>query len=320
MTFVAHNCVNTHTVGETPLAYFVVGIIELFFLILLYAIIKRSRHLASKGVRLAANLLVIPVYQSVLEYILFVGALVCVINIFNIHPTNVYIVCVKWFLYRTVAEGLAVNLMHNGVGSRALWNSLLAGVSWGVVSSVLPTLVFVWAGFQSYAILVLILSVLLLVFYLVNWLCPRRYLHRRPAMLAYSRFYTVTVTCLIAVMLMLVYDEDGSGSCFAETALLVLDLVQPFIMFYALQDDSLYWQGLYDQDPNGINSPLLGIWDLGRETIGLVTDSIASMEKKVVKVIPFGTISLDSRYITGRSGLRQASLGSNLTNSSVSIM
>jgi len=295
MTFAAHNCVNTTTVGDTPMPYFVVGIIELFFLILLYGIIKRSRYLASKGVRLAANLLVLPIYQSILEYILFVGALVCIINIFNIHPTNVYIVCVKWFLYRTVAEGLAVNFMHNGVGSRALWNSVLAGVSWGVVSSVLPTVVFVMLGFQSYAILVIVLSVLLLVFYVVNWLCPRRYLHRRPAMEAYSRFYTVTVSCLIVVMCLLVLDGDGSSACFAEMVLLVLDLVQPFVMFYALQDDSLYWQGLYDRDPDGINSPLMGIWDLGRETIGLVTDSIATLEKKVVHVIPFGTISLDTR-------------------------
>lgn len=295
MTFEGYNCANSSKVGETPLAYFAVGIIELCFLLLLYGMIKRSRNLASRGVRLAANLLVLPIYQNVLEYILFVGALVCVINIFNIHPTNIYVVCGKWFLYRTVAEGLAVFLMHNGVGSRALYNSLLAGVSWGALSSVLPTIVFVFGGFQNYAIVVIVMSVLLLIFYIVNWLSPRRYLHRRPAMRTYAQFYTLTLICLIVVMLLLVLNPSRPGSCYAEMVLLFLDLLQPFVMFYALQEDSLYWQGLYGQDPNGLNSPLLGIWDLGRETIGLVTDSIATLEKKVVTVIPFGTISLDTR-------------------------
>lgn len=113
-------CVNHATIGETPLPYFIVGILELCLLLLLYFMIRRTESLAARGVKLAADLLVLPVYQIFLIYVLLVGAVVCVINIFNIYPTNIYIICVKWFLYRTCAEGLAINLMHNGVGPKSM--------------------------------------------------------------------------------------------------------------------------------------------------------------------------------------------------------
>ena len=116
------------------------------------------------------------------------------------------------------------------------------GLAWGAVSSFFPVVVFVAWGFQAYLVVVICLAVLLLVFYLCNWFAPESRLHRRPAMLSYSRFYSFVLICLLAVLLMLAFDAD-SASCIAELVLLVLDLLQPFVMFRALQEDSLYWQG-----------------------------------------------------------------------------
>lgn len=113
----------------------------------------------------------------------------------------------------------------------------------------------------------------------------------------YARFYICLITVLIIVMLLLLKLDNNNTHliCISEIVLLLLDLIQPFVMFRALQQDSLYWQGLYDRTPNAINSPLLGIWDLGRETIGMVTESITDLEQKIVKIIPYGAITLDTR-------------------------
>ena len=44
-----------------------------------------------------------------------------------------------------------------------------------------------------------------------------------------------------------------------------------------------------------INEPLLGVYELGRETISAVNDTILSLEKQVVPIIPFGNLKIDSR-------------------------
>lgn len=44
-----------------------------------------------------------------------------------------------------------------------------------------------------------------------------------------------------------------------------------------------------------INEPLLGMWELGRETVSAVAETILSLEKQVVPIIPFGNIKIDSR-------------------------
>lgn len=35
---------------------------------------------------------------------------------------------------------------------------------------------------------------------------------------------------------------------------------------------------------------------MGRDTIGMVADSISALEKKVVNIIPFGVLTVDARY------------------------
>eukprot|EP00602_Paraphysomonas_sp_CaronLab_P012635 CAMPEP_0185041654 /NCGR_PEP_ID=MMETSP1103-20130426/41239_1 /TAXON_ID=36769 /ORGANISM="Paraphysomonas bandaiensis, Strain Caron Lab Isolate" /LENGTH=523 /DNA_ID=CAMNT_0027581487 /DNA_START=769 /DNA_END=2340 /DNA_ORIENTATION=+ len=75
-----------------------------------------------------------------------------------------------------------------------------------------------------------------------------------------------------------------------------------------MQKDSQFWQGLYS--PGGVdttsvsnlNQPLLGMWELGRETIGVVAESLASLESHVVPVIPFAVLKIDtSGYFSGGS-------------------
>lgn len=45
-----------------------------------------------------------------------------------------------------------------------------------------------------------------------------------------------------------------------------------------------------------LNEPLLGIWDMNREAVNMVTQSVFHLERKVVPIIPFSQLKVDTRY------------------------
>jgi len=105
-------------------------------------------------------------------------------------------------------------------------------------------------------------------------------LSRRPALLPYARFYFIFLClcfCLFyvhyslnlslrAVTITSIVDLVGvkNADCLNLITVLVLDLVQPFVIFRALQLDSQYWQGLYQSD---LNEEVMGLWDVNREVV-----------------------------------------------------
>jgi hypothetical protein len=53
---------------------------------------------------------------------------------------------------------------------------------------------------------------------------------------------------------------------------------------------------------SALNQPLLGMCELGRETIGVISDTMASLESHVVPIIPFGVLKIDtSGFFSGGS-------------------
>lgn len=50
-----------------------------------------------------------------------------------------------------------------------------------------------------------------------------------------------------------------------------------------------------ESSTGNLNQPLLGVWELGRETIGVVGDTIADLEQRTVPIIPFGVLRIDTR-------------------------
>lgn len=239
------DCSDSRRIGWAPLPYFVMGVFEFVGLVTLYAILKRSRHLASRGDKGASKLLVLPIYHLVVYYILVVGTVVCVINTIGIYPGSIYVVGIKWFLNRTSSEALALFLLHNGVGNKAITNSIFGGFSWGAISTVVPFVLFAAFGEAAFVISLLCFASALFLFYVACWLLPPKYFHRRPAMSHYARFYVVAIGIFIAVLIILVSDSFDSRSCGLEGILAFLDLVQPFIVFRALMEDSKFWQGVH---------------------------------------------------------------------------
>jgi hypothetical protein len=61
--------------------------------------------------------------------------------------------------------------------------------------------------------------------------------------------------------------------------------------------------GLYTNgEKTSVNSPLVGMWDIGNVTIGAVTDTICHLERKVVPIIPFDKLQMDvTKYFSGGS-------------------
>ena len=57
--------------------------------------------------------------------------------------------------------------------------------------------------------------------------------------------------------------------------------------------------GLYSNEHTNLNLPMLGMWDMNdRNTVKMVTESIAHLERKVVYIIPFSQLRVDTRYDT----------------------
>ena len=49
-----------------------------------------------------------------------------------------------------------------------------------------------------------------------------------------------------------------------------------------------------------LNEPLIGVWEYGRKTMDILADSVDTLERKVVPIIPFSLIRIDnSKYFSG---------------------
>ena len=125
MWFGSSNPCTDTVIGFSPLPYFVFGCATVVGLSAVAISLYRSGNTTRRGLK---NIdVILPVYKNAVYYVLIVGIIVGGTNIAGFLVTEVYSSLIKWFLYRFVTDGLAVFLMHNGIGVRALNNSLLSG-------------------------------------------------------------------------------------------------------------------------------------------------------------------------------------------------
>ena len=66
----------------------------------------------------------------------------------------------------------------------------------------------------------------------------------------------------------------------------MIAFLRPHISFYI---------GLYVSATENLNEPLLGVWDMNREAVNMVTQSVMQLERKVVPIIPFAQLKVDTR-------------------------
>lgn len=245
----------------------------------------------------------LPIYNIVIIYCIIIGILVGVESLIDIDQNLIYVKSSLFFAFHSCSEGVAVLLLYRSLGFRAIRNSFLFGISWGFVATAIPTLIYVFtSSFFDYAVSVLCAYVLTTVFYLSLYLLPISFLFRRPALIIYARWFSA-MNGILTILFLLDTLQCDTISCYAEMITAIVEFLNPFIVLYALKQDSLYWQGLYtSSDVATLNQPLLGIWRLGDDTISCITETINRLEKKVVPIIPFTQLQLDtSEYFPGGS-------------------
>ena len=137
------------------------------------------------------------------------------------------------------------------------------------------------------------------VFYFLNWVTPAEKLHRRPALILLSRYYSIVFLLMLSATVILFVKSDTSG-CAVNSLLSLGELLIPLLIYRTIYHDSLFWQGLFVRGTANLNEPLLGMWDMGRETMDLVAHSISELEQEIVPIIPFGKLFVDtSRFFSG---------------------
>jgi hypothetical protein len=238
-------CSREVSIFGTPLIYFISGFLVLTIQVLLIALLKRSRHLASRGDKQASYVLVIPIYYISVIYLVILGIAVGIDDMFGFQDRQVEIVALKWGLYRLSSESLAVFLMHNAVGARPVMRSLIAGSIWAAISTIVPMLLFIFGGWHPYLIGATVLILILDVFYLVMWLAPEDMVHRRPALKLFSKFFSFGLTLFAAAHLLLYFRDDLRLPCLIEAIIVFADLLQPLVIYYVMHQDSQFWQGEY---------------------------------------------------------------------------
>ncbi len=214
----------------------------------------------------------------------------------GIYLTNTYLLIAKWFALRFVADSLSLFFMHVGIGLASALNSLRWGLVWSFLNSLVEIIVYAIFGLDGLLVGTLVILSELLVVYILLLIIPLETLHRRPALYRYSIANIMLLLYQIAAVIGYMASPDNSAaSCSIEMNFSICEFLQVFAVLYAFYRDSKFWQGLYVDSKANLNEPLLGIWDMNREAVNLVTDSVIQLERKVVNIIPFSQLKVDTR-------------------------
>jgi hypothetical protein len=234
----------TFYVGYAPLPYFVAGLLSTICLICIAWRLFRDDNTIYRGGMKSIDW-ILPIYIVPSTYVMVVGILFGMANVFGLLQLDLTCSIAKWFFYRFVNDGLAVFLMHNGIGQRAYDNAIVLGFAWSLSSSVLSVLTYKLQGYQSYYLVTRIgLGILLLAYLLLAFL-PQHCLHRRPAIVNYALWNVAMLACFGITVILLNDPRFEKDACWLEMTYAAGWFIQPFVILHTMRQDSLFWQGLY---------------------------------------------------------------------------
>jgi hypothetical protein len=286
----------THSeIGYSTPSFFVIGILEVVFSICMTILMFKKNCLPSLSSSQFFTYF-LPFYLFIVIPLICFCFLIGIDSIVGITPTNNYIFFVKWFILRSFTEGMSIFLLHAGIGFKSVRRSIVLGVSWAFLHTLVIVLVFELSGFDHMVIAALCILAELAIFYLSAVIIPWRVLHRRPAMYGFSLLNLLLVLYQIACLIAYISDNGSDNtSCATIICFSLSEFLQISIILYAFGEDSRFWQGLYVHASVNLNEPLLGIWDMSREAVNMVTQSVFHLERKVVPIIPFSQLKVDTR-------------------------
>lgn len=224
---------------------------------------------------------------------------------------------VMWSMVHGVIEGIAFLLLQKGCGKYAAIKAIKLTFIWVIITFVTFFFIFHLNGVFSGAILELIWDFLLLSFFFVLWLAPQKLLFRRPAAIAYSKFWFIFRLFAFSINILLLNSYTTPiGTClYIFLSLLLFSIFQPLICYYTLLQDSYWWQGL-DISQGGrrisnenIRSPLVGS-DFSLMSAQNLATTMDNITNNRVQLLNFACIKLDLNRGLGSGSFSKVFAGS----------
>ena len=220
---------------------------------------------------------------------------------------NIFVGVIYGFEH-AVLEGLVFMLLQSSMGTRAFKITGVISLIWGcVVFTVSYVLSLVQPGTEYDFFVHVSFYGIVLIFYLCCWLMPYKLLYRRPALIGYAIFWSVT-RGIVVVSEILEYLKIDVGSCFETVGFdLMFTMAIPFVAYTTLRQDSQFWQGTLTEEwivgkMSGLRGPLLGT-SLRRDSaseVALGLDSLRLDGK--VETLNFAYLNIPEGSILGHGG------------------
>jgi hypothetical protein len=300
-----------------------VGILKLVIALLYIVIVPivlfwiyRLRSEAQRGHRDAVKLVIFPVFTNLLWLLAFsscyVGILMMTFSV-RIGSSNsvaaILLYSLAWTIQHAVIEGIAFMFLQRGCGTNAAIASSKVTFVWCLITFGLQLIVY-QSGGTTAVLAQVIWSFFMLIFYFALWLAPQTILFRRPAAIQYAQFwFWFRLVTIVLYIFQGTNDPTLSsiGTCgYIFGPLLIFPLAQSFVCYWALLQDSRWWQGLsishgstQPAQQDSIKSPLLGLdisYSAARE-LAVVVDSMSS--NKATPLLNFAHIYLDKHQLLG---------------------
>lgn len=229
---------------------------------------------------------------------------------------NNWLLPIESGLFHWILEGLAFFLMSYGAGQQGFRYALRFGLVWGIFTSVV---IF----FELYSLrlsqninnsnsqkiqdinlaysMFMIYNGILLIFYLSLVSLPQNVLYKRPSMKYYAIFNLVLQVYWMTTISVVRFYRETSICGLSVLGLLFEAFGQPVIIWWTLQRDSQYWQGLLPDADN----PLAAVWDqIDISTATSISEVLGYYErdrKRPLTLLHFGLINLDQKlgFIAG---------------------
>lgn len=288
-------CKTNSNIGYSPPSFFIIGIIEVIFSCCITIIMFKRNCLPSlKYTKFVTYFL--PFYLFIVVPLILFCFIIGINSIIGIALTDIYFVMIKWYLLRAFTESMSIFLLHPGIGFKSVRKSILYGNLWTFLHLSAILIAYQLDGLDSLLIVAMVILVELSFFYAGMFLIPLQYLHRRPAIYGYAALNLLIVLYQLGSVIAYAADNGSDNTnCAVTICFSFSEFLQIFIILYAFGEDSRFWQGLYVNANVNLNEPLLGIWDMNREAVDMVTQSVFQLERKVVPIIPFSQLKVDTR-------------------------
>ena len=136
---------------------------------------------------------------------------------------------------------------------------------------------------------------------------PYKLLYRRPALIGYAIFWSVT-RGIVVVSEILEYLKIDMGICFETVGFdLMFTMAIPFVAYTTLRQDSQFWQGTLTEEwivgkMSGLRGPLLGT-SLRRDSASEVAQGLDSLRLDgKVETLNFAYLNIPEGSILGHGG------------------